>query len=232
MRSLISMENKQTIIVGIVGVLLLGLVLDMLIIPLLSGNYDIQALMRIIRRDTEGVLSKTKIEKLSENPVKLKKEVQRIVKDIENEKEHLKAQIQQKKEKINEKVNKLIFEGFNYTDFDQKLNEIIQDNGFEVKIGIPQTDIDVERIFTFDDQSTKVKKVKVKYQEIAYPLMQVNFITLKRFIDKLNEYKKLPLSELEIVRYDQKDGFVDANIKFLIIKEMIGLTKTNKEVTL
>ncbi len=226
------MENKQTILVGIIGVILLGLVMDLIIIPVVSGNYDIDSLIRIIKRDTEGVMSKTKVEQLSENPNDLKKEIEKILKNINEEKLSIETQIDQKKQKIEKMKKNILFSDFNYTDFDQKLNDIISENNFDMKIGIPQTDIDVERMFTFDDQSTKVKKVKVKYQEITYPIMQVDFLVLRKFIDEINKYKMMPLSKLEISRYDDKDGFVDASITFLIIKHMIGITKTNKEVAL
>ncbi|PLX19356.1 MAG: hypothetical protein C0601_01965 [Candidatus Muiribacterium halophilum] len=226
------MENKQTILVWIIGVILLGLVMDLIIIPVVSGNYDIDSLIRIIKRDTEGVMSKTKVEQLSENPNDLKKEIEKILKNINEEKLSIETQIDQKKQKIEKMKKNILFSDFNYTDFDQKLNDIISENNFDMKIGIPQTDIDVERMFTFDDQSTKVKKVKVKYQEITYPIMQVDFLVLRKFIDEINKYKMMPLSKLEISRYDDKDGFVDASITFLIIKHMIGITKTNKEVAL
>ncbi|MCK9475168.1 MAG: hypothetical protein M0R46_04565 [Candidatus Muirbacterium halophilum] len=226
------MDKKKNVFIGFGIVLAIIIIFEFIILPSNSKKYDVEGMKKSIISESEGRFETDfitkKIDNVSELSRKIKDEYENIMSEKQVYIDKSKVAIEKIKN-IKEIVEK---RDFNYTMFDQELNNIIQQNKLEISLGIPRKGSDDIREYSFDNQSGKIKKARVYFQKVEYRISNVDFEVFGNFLKIIEKkYPFMLFDGIELSKNRFNDGNVDFNINFLIVEKITGKTR-NDEVEL
>ena len=226
------MNKNKNVFMGFGILLALVIIFEFLIIPSNSNKYDVEEIKKSIVNESEGRFVtdfvKDEIDNLDVLSKRIREEYENILSEKQNyidRSSNLEAKIKKLKDVIENR-------DFNYTMFDQELNNIIQSNKLDIQLGIPRKGSDDIREYAFDEQNGRIKKARVYFQKVEYRITNVDFEIFGEFLKILQKkYSFLLFDGIEVTKNRYEDGNVDFNINFLIVEKITGKTR-NEEVEL